>query len=289
MGMASWLASAGSGGAAEYVSSDAVFALYVSTREPRQLFEELMAQLTKSDPSTVGDLGRAEAKLGINFTGDLAPAFGTESAFALEGFSATGPVWVMAVLVNDPTTLDNAVGKMVAVFNSELAPEDQDKRITIVQETVDGRVWSTLKPGQAPLSVTWTYDRGYLVAASDRAAAARAIATRNGGSPLVWSSAFQRQLPSSAGLHPSAFAWLDTKGAFQGLEGLVANPAIQQLMAERDPILVVFNRTTEQVHAASRTRVTGLIVDAMLLESLSRTRAGAQAILQQRSVQPGTR
>jgi len=52
-----------------------------------------------------------------------------------------------------------------------------------------------------------------MVAASDRGSAERAIATRNGGSPLVWSPAFLAQLPSSAGMHPSAFAWLNTNGA----------------------------------------------------------------------------
>jgi len=34
---------------------------------------------------------------------------------------------------------------------------------------------------------------------------------------------------------------------------------------------VVFDGTAEQIHAASRTRLSGLIMDVMLLESLSRT------------------
>ena len=274
MGMASWLADAGSGGAAEYLSSDAVFAAYVSTREPRQLFEELTAQLAKSEPSASVDLAQAEAKLGIHFASDLAAAFGTESAFALEGLSVTGPVWVMAVLVNDPSTLDVSIRRLVDVFNAELGPEDQAKRITIEQETADGRIWTTMRSGIAFLTVTWTYDRGYLVAASDRGAAVRAIATRNGGSPLVFSSAFLQQLPSSAGLHPSGFAWLNTKGAFQGLAALAPNPLLQKLFVERDPILVIYNGTIEQIHAASRTQLSGLIVDMMLLESLSRARIG---------------
>jgi hypothetical protein len=285
VGMASWLAGAGSGGAAEYASSDAIFALYASTREPRQLFEELIAQLAKSEFSK--ELDEAQRKLGLSFTGDLAAAIGTESAFALEGFSVTGPAWVMAVLVNDPTTLDNSLRKLVEMFNSELGTEDQAKRITIVQETADGRSWSTLQSGVALLSVTWTYDRGYLVAASDRGAAARAIATRSGGASLVWSTAFRQQLPSSAGLHPSGFVWLNTRGALQGLEALVPNATLQKLIAEKDPILVVFSGTTEQIHAASRTRLTGLILDVMMLESLGRTK-GVQAAVQQRGrAQPG--
>jgi hypothetical protein len=113
-----------------------------------------------------------------------------------------------------------------------------------------------------------------MVAASDRASAERAIATRNGGSPLVWSPEFLGQLPSSAGLHPSAFAWLNTKGALGILSALTSNPALGELVAGRDPILVVFDGTPEQIHAASRTRISGLIMDVMLIESLSRATLG---------------
>ncbi len=42
-GMGSWLADTGSGGAAEYLPTDALLAGYASTREPLQLFEELTA------------------------------------------------------------------------------------------------------------------------------------------------------------------------------------------------------------------------------------------------------
>jgi hypothetical protein len=217
-----------------------------------------------------------EEKLGAGFAANLASAFGTESAFALEGFSTTGPVWVLAVLVNNPATVDSSIRRLVEVFNAELAPEDQAKRVSLTQETSNGRVWMTLRSGQFPLSATWTYDEGYLVAASDQGAATRAIANRKGGSSLVWSSDFRQQLPSSAGLHPSGFVWLNTKGALEVFAGFVTNPTLRKVIAERDPILVVFNGTNEQIHSASRTRISGLIMDAMLLESLSRVRGGAQ-------------
>jgi hypothetical protein len=116
-----------------------------------------------------------------------------------------------------------------------------------------------------------------MVAASDRAVAERAIATRNGGSQLVWSAAFLGQIPSSAGLHPSAFGWLNTKGALDILAAFTPNPALSELVGARDPILVVFNGTPDQIHAASRTRITGLIANVMLIESLSRATLGQQS------------
>ncbi len=276
-GMGSWLADAGSGGAAEYLPADALVAGYVSTREPLQLFEEFTAQITKSEPDFERGLASMDEKLGAGFVQNLTAALGTEAALALTGLSASGPTWVMASVANNPAVIDSSLQKLVETFNAELGPDEQGKRIVLQQESAGGRTWSTMKPGGLPLGITWTYDRGYMVAASDRAVAERAIATRNGGSPLVWSPEFLGQLPSSAGLHPSAFAWLNAKGALGILSALTTNPALSELVAGRDPILVVFDGTPEQIHAASRTRISGLIMDVMLLESLGRATLGQQS------------
>jgi hypothetical protein len=269
-GMASWLADSGSGGAAEYLPADALLAGYASTREPLQIFEELTAQLTQSEPDFEGGFAEMDEKLGAGFVQNLTAAVGTEAALALTGFSTSGPTWVMAILTNNPSVIDNSLLKLVETFNAELGPDEQAKRIVFQQESAGGRTWNTLKPGglPLPLGITWTYDAGYMVAGSDRAVAERAIATRSGGSQLVWSPEFLGQLPSSAGLHPSAFAWLNTKGAFAILSPLAPSPALGELLSGRDPILVVFGGAAERIHAASRTRISGLIMDLMLIQSL---------------------
>jgi hypothetical protein len=273
-GMGSWLADTGSGGAAEYLPVDALVAGYVSTREPLQLFEEFAAQITRSEPDFEQGLATLDEKLGAGFVQNLAGALGTEAALAVTGLSTSGPTWVMASLANNPAVIDSSLQKLVDAFNAELGPDEQTKRIVLQRETVGGRTWTTMKPGGLPVGIVWTYDRGYLVAASDRGVGERAIATRNGGSPLVWSPEFLGQLPSSAGLHPSAFAWVNTKGALGILSALTSNPAISDLVAARDPILVMFDGTPEQIHAASRTRISGLIMDVMLLQNLG----GATAV-----------
>jgi FecR-like protein len=270
-GMASWLADAGSGGAAEYLPADALLAGYVSMREPSQLFQEFTALMTQEHESFESEMAEVNEKLGPSYLQDLTGALGTEGAFALNGFSVNGPTWVITALVYNPTVIDGSLRKLMDAFNAELAPDEQDKRILLEQETAGGRVWSTMKGAGLPIGITWTYDRGFMVAASDRASAEHAIATRNGGSPLVWSQEFLAQLPSSAGIHPSAFAWLNTKGAFGLFSGLATSPALQELLAARDPALVVFDGTAEQIHAVSRARLTGLIMDMMLLKSLSGT------------------
>ena len=267
-GMGAWLADSGSGGAAEYLPADALLAGYVSTREPLQLFQEFTAQITRADPTFAQNLATLEEKLGAGFVQNLAAALGGEAAFALTGVSTSGPTWVMANMANDPAAIDSALQRLVEVFNAELGPDDQDKRIVLTQESAGGRTWSTLKPGGVPVGMTWTYDGGYMVASSDRAGAERAIATRSAGSPLVWSPTFLGQVPASAGLHPSAFGWLNTKGALELLTSITPNPAFSELVASRDPILVVFDGTPEQIHAASRNRITRMILDVMLVGHL---------------------
>lgn len=270
-GMGAWLADAGSGGAAEYLPADALVAGYVSTREPLQLFQEFAGQAARFGPDFDRGVASVEEKLGAGFVQSLAGALGTEGAMALTGLSASGPSWVMASVANNPGIIDSSLRRLVDAFNAELAPDHQNERIVLQQESINGRTWTTLKPGTLPAGIVWTYDRGYLVAASDRGGAERAIATRNGGSQLVWSTAFLSQLPSSAGLHPSAFGWLNAKGALGMLATVMSNPKIGELVSGSDPILVVFDGTPEQIHAASRTRISGLIMDAMLIQGLGRT------------------
>lgn len=274
-GMASWLADAGSGGAADYLPADALFAGHASTREPWQLFQEFTAFMMKENTSFSDDRAQVDEKLGAGFLENLTAALGGETAFALTGFSLNGPIWVMAGVANNPGVIDSSLQTLADAFNAELSPDEQDKRLVIGQENAGGRIWGTLKAATLPFGVTWTYDGGYLVAASDRASAERAIATRHGGAQLVWSPEFLGQLPSSAGMHPSAFVWLNTKGALGMFSALSSNPALSELLAGRDPVLVVFNGSTEQIRAASRTRMTGLIMDVMLLERLSQTQEGA--------------
>ncbi len=276
-GMASWLADTGSGGAAEYLPVESLLAGYVSMRQPWQLFQEFTALMTKSGKSFAEDLAEVEAKLGPGFIATLTGAMGGEAAFAVNGLSVSGPRWIMAAEAYNPSIIDSSLRTLVETLNAGLAPDEQHKRVVFGQESANGRVWNTLTGGGIPFGVTWTYDGGYMVAASDRGTAEHTIANRSAGSPLVWSQEFRSQLPASAGLHPSAFVWVNTKGALEAFSALAPSPAAANLLAGRDPLLVVFDVKPDQIHAASRTRLSGAILDAMVLGSLSGTRDEPQS------------
>jgi hypothetical protein len=270
-GLASFLAGSGSVGAAEYLSSDVLAAGFVSTREPRQMLDEMTALFAKTSSSFSGNAGGGESAAGIQFASDFASVFGTESAFGIEGISASGPVWMIAAQMNDSAAFDETVCRFVDGFNTKASLDGRSEHLVFEEAVVDGRAWRSLKLSEKPFTVTWTYDRGYIVAAADRGAALRAIAAKNGGGALVWSSEFQRQLAASAGINPSAFVWVNTRGMLSGLTGMfTSNQTLGQLLAQKDPVLAVFTATPDRIHAASRTRISGLLVDLMTMQGPGR-------------------
>ncbi|MEJ2112022.1 MAG: hypothetical protein P8Z37_19350 [Acidobacteriota bacterium] len=262
----SFIANTGTGGAAEYITSEALAAGCLTTRQPQQIFEEMLAQVASFEPESLDEMARAEADLAIDFSNDLAYAIGNEFAFTIESFSTSGPAWTLAVMVNDSAVLEDSIGRIVEAVNTAQANAGEAKNIAFSSEDMNGRTWSTLQPDWQPFGVTWTYDRGYMVASSDRATALRAIATRDGGYPLIWSSEFQQAFPTSAGMHPSGFAWINASDAVQDISPFIENPALRELIAERDPILVVLDGETEQIRAVSRTRLSSILLDALLFQ-----------------------
>ncbi|MBI5083054.1 MAG: FecR domain-containing protein [Acidobacteria bacterium] len=278
-GPAAWLAPGGAGGASQYISSDAVASFAGTIVEPSQIYAEIMAMATSKNPDAEAKLKELEAKLGISVANDIAAAIGTDFAVALERPGVPVPGVVAAIEVYKPGTLDGTIAKVVDAANRE--PAMQGKQITLAQESAGGRLWMSLKPSTGLQTLYWTYDQGYMVLSNDRGLAERAIQTRNGGFALVRAANFQQQMPSSAGLHPSGFFWLNTKGALEGvLKQLPAGgqmDAFRKLASDRDPLLVVFSGEKERIHAASRTRLTSLVFDAMMAPMLGGG-GGAKAV-----------
>jgi hypothetical protein len=257
-GMASWLASPGSAGSAEYISSDAVLAFSASTRDPRLAFEELRGDLAK-------EIREFEAETGLNISLDIAAALGTDFAFAVERPTLPIPGWIVAKEVVRPAVFDDTARRVVDAINNHLKPGEENRRLTLNQEIVNGRTWMTL--GWSGLALYWTYDRGYLVASMDRALAARAIAVRESGTSLVRSAAYLGRFPATGGLHHSGFLWINTGGALRDLAFLIQNPALQQVMTSREPILIVVDGEMERIRAASRTRLTSMLLDLVLVHA----------------------
>jgi hypothetical protein len=264
VGIASWLAPPGAAGSGEYISDQAVAVASGSTRDPRQALDELLA-LAGQDSPLAAEVLKFESETGVSLANDIAASLGTDFTFAVERPTLPLPGWVIVFEAVNPGALDNAARLLVDTFNRHLSAEDAGQALTIAQETVNGRTWNTVQSAASPLTLHWTYDRGYLVASMDRAVAARAIAIRDSGSSLVRSASFQERHPIAGGLHNSGFLWLNTNGVLSDLASYFNSPALQGLAGSRDPLLIVLDGEMERIHAASRTRLTSLVLDLMLI------------------------
>ena len=266
-GFASWIASKGAGGAAEYLTSDAVLAFSASTLTSLQMYQELVARITQVNPEFPAKLQEIQAILGVNIADDIASALGTDFAFAIETPALPVPGWVLTAEVYKPASLDASIAKLVAAANARMGAADPAKHLTLDQETTNGQLWHTLKSSATTQQVAWTYNQGYLVVSNDIGLGGKAIQTKASGFQLVHSAAFTAQMPSAVSVSPAGFAWLNTKGALTSLLAKIPNPALQKLAADRDPVLVVLNADTEQLQLASRTRITSLVLDLMMTGS----------------------
>lgn len=266
-GVASWIANPGALAAAEYISQQAILAGAASVRNPRQAFDELLAALGKVQPAFVTDLRQFETETGINVASDLASSFGTDLAFSIETASPTMTGWVGAFEAYSPGAIDGVAKRLVDSFNKKHAAGGDARRLELKEETVSGRKWMSVKEASSAKTFYWTYDRGYLIATMDRAVGARAIATRTSGTPLVRSAAFRERTPVTPGVHSSGFVWFSTRGALDGLfSGAGNQPAVlKSLLSNRNPVLIMINGETERIAAFSRTRLTSLLLDLMLV------------------------
>lgn len=228
------------------------------------MFTEITNLMGTMDDKFKTHLDEAQAKLGIDIGKDLASALGTDFAVAIENASLPIPGWIAAAEVYKPGTLDGTIAKLVDAHNAELPAEYQSRKLVMGQQTIEGRLWMTIKAAGAPMTLYWTYDRGYVVMSTDLGVAQRALKTRDGGFALTRSAKFVQYMPASAGVHPSGFLWLNMKGALEGLTAVVSNDALKSIAQDRDPILVVVSGETERIRVASRTRLTSLILDGML-------------------------
>ena len=262
-GPASWLATPAAQGSAEYVSSDAVIAFSAVTRNPRQIVDEFVAMMGRLDPRFARELSDAESKVGVQLSTDLAAALGTDFTLAVETPTLPIPSWFAAIEIYRPELFNASIRQIVDAFNREAGSSGMQLKMT--EETVNGRAWTTAQLIGQPLALHWTVDRGYLLQGSDRAVVLRAISTRNGGSPLVRSAKYRAQLPTAAGLHQSGFLWVNLGGSLEGFAGLAPNEALRKLLAAREPALLTFSADTERISAASRTRLSSLLFDMLLV------------------------
>jgi hypothetical protein len=231
-----------------------------STRNPRQAFDELIAALGRISSNIPEELRKFEEKAGVSVSQDLAAALGTD--FHGRDRASVAPRarlgWrFRSAAAGAARPLAAASG---GSFNRELPADKAEFRLTLTEQQEGGRVWTTVKSAASSHTLCWTHDRGYLIVSQDRALAAQAIQTRDGGLALVRSARFVQQLPATGAMHHSAFIWVNPEGPIADVAQLLSDGTLKALLQNSEPVLITLDGETERIRAASRTRLMNLVL-----------------------------
>ncbi len=205
-GMASWLAAPAPMGSLEFISPQAAVAAAAVTRDPVEMFDELLALVAAEDDSALAELERLQDRLGIDLRNELAATFGGEAAFALDGPMLPVPSWKLVVEVYDPATLAHTLERAVTELNLVLT-EHGEAPVVLEVETVGDRSYTSLGREGLAARVTFTVVDGYLVAGPGRAVVDQAIAQRDSGVSLPGAEAFRAMLPDNGFADCSALVY----------------------------------------------------------------------------------
>ncbi len=210
-GIMAWLAAPAPMGSLDFVSPQAYVAAAAVTRDPAEMFDELLAILAERDPEAWAELQLSQEQIGIDLRDGLAATLGGEATFALDGPMLPVPSWKLIVEVYDPATLVHTLGSAIAQLNSKLATEGAAP-VLLDEQSFSGRTYYTLRREGLDGLAVFTATDGYMVFGPSRGVVDQAIAQRASGITLAKSDAFRGMLPDNGHTDCSALVYRDLEG-----------------------------------------------------------------------------
>ena len=184
-GMASWLAAPGPLGSLDFISPNATLAVGMLLKNPAEIFDDISALATASNPNALAGLFQMEAALKINLRADLLSQLTGEMAFELDT-PGPSPAWRAILRASDPQRLQTTLDTVMTAMKLEVHRMD-DGGITYHTFTMPST--------QKAIEASYAFVDGYMIMASSREAVAEAIQVHHSGESLAQSKKFQASLP----------------------------------------------------------------------------------------------
>ena len=271
-GVASWLEAPAPMGSLEFVSPNASMVTSAVIKNPRNIMEEVFKMIGSGDPNFTQHLADFESQTGVNVLNDLTAPLGGEVTMAFDGPMIPTPRWKLSFEVNDPTTLQATIAKLVDSFNRQGNAKGHTLQLTSRQ--VGSRTYFVIgSPNKVNAEVDYTFVDNYLIAAPDIATISRAIQSREAGFTLPHSSAFQALLPNDGYTNFSAIFYhnigpvvgplaeqLKSSGALTPQQ----QQSIAALKANSDPGLIYAYGEPDRIVVASNTGFMGFDLGTLL-------------------------
>jgi hypothetical protein len=252
-GLASWLAAPAPIGSLDFISADASGAVAGVVKSPAQMLADLL---------TAKHNDRSNPPAYVN---DLAAAFGTDFALALDGPVLPKPSWRFVGEVNDPQRAQYAIEQALqdaARHSNEAAPKIQ-------QSVQDGQTFYTIAAhGQ---EIDYTYADGYLVAGPSVALVMKSLTVHHDGNSLARSAAFRTLLPQGPRLDYSAVLYQNLAPVIQPLAGQLSGTELQSLQtiaAGSKPSAVVAYGEPDKIEVQTSSKFFGFDLNTLALGAL---------------------
>lgn len=185
-GIASWLAAPGPLGSLDFVSPQAMFAAAGRLKNFAEIFDDVAALATSTNPNALAGLAQMEQGLQLNLRDDLLSRLQGELALEVDQFTPPTPVWKVILRVDDPQRLQAALAKLLATAPVQAEQTEQD-----------GVMFHTLviPSAQKPTEIAYAFFDNYWVVASSQKTLEQAIRLHRSGESLGKSQKFNDALP----------------------------------------------------------------------------------------------
>ncbi|HEY2380115.1 MAG TPA: FecR family protein [Terriglobia bacterium] len=238
-GIAAWLAEPAPMGALEFISPAAYGVAGAVTKDAASMFDDVAAVLQKN-LQTWQDFQNYQAEHRVDIRRDLAAALGNEFLIAIDGPVLPTPGWRIVVEVNDAARLQNTIEWTINDMNREAAATAptaarQLPVLTLSSSTSGGYTFYSLKGGNLPVEIDYTYWSGYMIVAPSQAMLLEAIQNHDNGNSIARSASFRSQLPADGRDNASAFIYQNVQALTKSANTL---PSLVAFYGEPDQIVM---------------------------------------------------
>ncbi len=199
-GMAAWLASPRPLGSLDFVSSKAMLVLTLVLNNPGQVFEDIKALSTASNPNAFAGITQLEQALNLSLKKDLLSQIGGEITVEMDAAAPPVPVWKALLRVNDPSRLQQTLNILLAAVHFRASRIEQD-----------GVTYYTVRvpTPKTTLEIGYAFVDGYLIIASSPETLTEAVELHGTVDSLGKSEKFLASLPPGHPAGASALLYED--------------------------------------------------------------------------------
>ena len=194
-GIASWLAAPGPMGGLDFASPSAMMVSSMRLKNPAEMFEDVRAIASASNPNAFAALAAFEQMFGFSLKEDLLGQLTGEVALELDSITPR-PEWKAILGVKDAAHLQQTLSKLFTATHVVTGELEQGG---ITYHTV------SVPSGRTANQITYAFVPGYLIVAGSHDAITEAVRLHGSGESLGKSAKFLASLPAG---HPSGVSAL---------------------------------------------------------------------------------